>query len=178
MKSHHVAWLALGSAAGLFALVRRRSGSRSPDTEPHEVAIGDVEALGRVIASEAGERFATLAEQRAIAWTTRNRAHKRGVSIARLVCAPSCGPCCKGRPFSSRQPATEATRALAAAVLAAPPSDDPTGGALAFFEPKLQDQLVAQGHPGYRRTAAALRQKWRAEGQVPRGQVGRFEFWK
>ena len=172
MRTAHIAWLALGSAAGLFVL----AGRRRTATETHEVAIGEIEALGRVVASEAGHGY-SREEQRAIAWATRNRADKRGVSIARLVCAPSCGPCCKGRPFSSRLSATTQTRTIAAEVLAAPGSADPTRGAIAFFEPAMQDRFVAEGRAGYRRTAAALRQKWHAEGQAPLGTIGRFEFW-
>lgn len=174
MKPDHIAWFAIGSAAGLVALARLGRGYT--ETETHEVAIGEIEALGRVVASEAGRGY-TLDEQRAIAWATRNRAQKRRVSIARLVCSPSCGPCCKGRPFSSRLAATAQTRAIAADVLAAPQSADPTEGAIAFFEPAMQDRFVAEGRPGYRRTAEALRQKWRAEGQRPLGAMGRFEFW-
>jgi hypothetical protein len=83
------------------------------------------------------------AERVAIAWTVRNRAHKRGVSIAKLVCTPTCGPCCDGRPFSSAREATAANRELAKRVLAEPQTDDPMHGATAFFEPRVQDKLVA-----------------------------------
>src|SRR5262252_9065389 len=89
----------------------------------------------------------------------RNRAHKRGISIARLVCYPTCGPCCQGRPFSSARPANDQNRALAHRVLAAPQSEDPTAGATAFFEPHVQDQLVAEGRPGYRFKSSDLRAK-------------------
>jgi hypothetical protein len=143
-------------------------------------AADDVDALGRVITSEA-DRYSER-ERRAIGWTVRNRARRRGVSIARLVCYPSCGaqgPIGKGypaRPFSTARAATAKNLALAREILAAPQSDDPTGGALAFFEPKVQDLLVQQGRPGYRLTANDVREKWIREGQQQRGTVGAFEF--
>ena len=169
------------AAAAIAALTWWSSAPPAPpkpfEPEPTpDPAARDIEALARVVESEAGSR-GTLAEQRAIAWTTRNRAAKRKTSIHALVCSPSCGPCCKGRPFSSRLPATQASRRLAAEVYFAAQSEDPTRGAVAFFEPALQDQLVAEGRKGYRRTSAALRAKWTAEGQRPLNTIGRFEFW-
>src|SRR5581483_11739716 len=104
--------------------------------------ISDTEALARVITSEANGY--SEAERVAIAWAVRNRAHKRGVWIAKLVCTPSCGPCCEGRPFSSAREATAANLELAKRVLAEPQMDDPTHGATAFFEPRVQDKLVAE----------------------------------
>lgn len=137
--------------------------------------LGDVDALARVITSEANGY--SEPERVAIAWTVRNRARKRGVSIAQLVCSPTCGPCCNGRPFSSARAATAANRELARRVLAEPPVADPTSGATAFFEPRVQDALVSQKRPGYRFTSDELRQRWRRDGQHQRGTVGAFEFW-
>jgi hypothetical protein len=138
--------------------------------------VDEVEALARVITSEAGSSRYTDEERRRIAWVVRNRAHRRGTTIAHLVCSP-CGPQGKARPFASSQAATPASRQLAHEVLAAPANADPTAGSLAFFEPRVQDQLVASGRPGYRFTSAALRDKWQREGQRPTGAVGAFEFW-
>jgi spore germination cell wall hydrolase CwlJ-like protein len=136
----------------------------------------DQEALARVIASEVGR--GTEAERAAVGWTVRNRARRRSVSIARLVCHPACGPQWEAegklRPFSSARDASEADRWLAAGILAA--SDDPTKGAIAFIEPALQDELAAAkrlGHRPYRE----VRAKWIADGMKPIGQVGRFELW-
>jgi spore germination cell wall hydrolase CwlJ-like protein len=140
-----------------------------------DVAHDDVDALARVITSEA-DRYSEV-ERTAIAWAVRNRARKRGASIAKVVCSPTCGPCCHGRPFSSARPATAVNRELAERVLAAPQSDDPTGGATSFFEPRVQDKLVAAGHEGYRFTSVQLRDKWKREGQSTRATVGAFEFW-
>jgi spore germination cell wall hydrolase CwlJ-like protein len=164
-------WLGLGFIAIAILAGRRRRGADSVG----EHAADDVDGLGRVITSEANGY--SEAERLAIAWTVRNRARKRGVSIAQLVCWPSCGPQGKDRPFSSARAANETNRALARRVLAAPQSEDPTRGATAFFEPQVQDKLVAEGRPGYRFTSEQVRAKWQREGQQHRATVGKFEFW-
>jgi spore germination cell wall hydrolase CwlJ-like protein len=160
-------WLAAGMLAAAFVFGRRRS------DEDH--AEDEIDALARVITSEADGY--SESERLAIAWTVRNRARRKSVSILQLVCSPACGRQGKGRPFSSARRATEANRALARRVLTAPQSEDPTHGATAFFEPKVQDKLVAQGFPGYRLTSADVRSKWKREGQEQRATVGRFELW-
>lgn len=161
-------WWGVG-AAGVALLLRRNVAVDGLSVD------GEAEALARVITSEANgysER-----ERTAIAWAVRNRARKRGVSIAQLVCTPQCGPCCQGRPFSSARGATDENRALARRVLAAPQWEDPSHGATAFFEPRVQDRLVAQSHAGYRFTSDDLRDKWRRDGQRQIATVGEFEFW-
>jgi hypothetical protein len=163
-------WVGLGVVALAILLGRRR---RLVEADG-ERAVDDVDGLARVITSEANGY--TEAERMAIAWTVRNRARKRGASIAQLVCSP-CGAQGKGRPFSSARAATETNRALARRVLAAPQSEDPTRGATAFFEPRVQDRLVADGHPGYRLTADQVRAKWQREGEQMLGTVGRFDLW-
>jgi|GEM_PF-1581005 len=134
----------------------------------------EAEALGRVITSEADSY--SEAERRAIGWCVRNRAHRRKTTVARLVCNP-CGPCCKGRPFSSARAAKARDLTLAREIFDADPSRDPVGGAGAFFEPRLQDKWVKEGRPGYRLDAEALRAKWRKDGQRQLATVGAFEFW-
>jgi hypothetical protein len=180
-RSSTLLWLGAGAAALLLGTKRGRAilGEAGTwlQTDPQggPVLMSDDVALARVITSEA--RGYSETERTAIAWTVRNRARKRGVSITRLVCWPSCGPCCQGRPFSSARPETPDTLALARKVLAAPQSEDPTKGALAFFEPKVQDQLVKEKRPGYRFTSSDLRAKWQREGQAQLATVGKFEFW-
>lgn len=147
-----------------------------PSPAPRVFITDEIEALARVIASEAGSKRYSEDERRAIGWTVRNRARRRKTTIARMVCQP-CGPCCKGRPFASSRPATDDTRRLAGEILAAPAEQDPTGGARAFFEPSVQDRLVAERRPGYRFDSAALRVKWTREGQRYLSTVGAFEFW-
>jgi spore germination cell wall hydrolase CwlJ-like protein len=169
-KTH---WVWLGAGVVTVAVIASRK--RNSDGEHGATVTDDTEALARVITSEA-DRYSLL-ERTAIAWTVRNRAHKRGVSIARLVCYPECGECCTGRPFSSARPATAENRDLARAVLAAPSSEDPTNGALAFFEPAVQDRLVAEHRRGYRFNAEQTRAKWLREGQRQLNTVGKFEFW-
>jgi hypothetical protein len=159
------AWIGVGIAGAALLLGRRNS----------DGVIDDGEALARVITSEANGY--SEAERTAIAWAVRNRARKRGVSVAKLVCSPTCGPCCIGRPFSSAREATAVNRELARRVLTAPESADPTHRATAFFEPRVQDKLVAEKRAGYRFSSDQLRQRWRREGQQQRGTVGAFEFW-
>ena len=133
----------------------------------------EVEALARVIASEVGR--GTLAERVAIAWCARNRARVRGTMIARLVCSPCGKSQGNRRPFSTMQPASPATRELAAIVLASPQSEDPTQGATSCFEPALQDRLHREGRPGHRLDARGVRVCW-LRGQDYYGSVGRWDL--
>lgn len=196
-------WLlvALSGAAGLgLALLdssdaqAARSPATSPATPPpwhpdtHATAtrrsqpradkLDEATALARVVASEAGDRrHYTDAERLAIAWAVRNRARRRGTTIARMVCAPTCGECCDGRPFSSARAGSADDVALARRVLATPERDDPTHGAAAILEPALQDRLVASGALHYKHDAAEVRASWRARGQQLLATIGRFELW-
>lgn len=156
----------------------------------------EVEALARVIASEAGS--GTLAEQRAIGWTVRNRFRGKSIYDVEYPWREQKGV---KPPFSSRQAPKETHRALARAILAADQSEDPTGGATSFFEFKLQDvaakaaAMVRAGETGSRvidgvkvsditrfkhydpkLDAEGLRQKWRP-GSTLYANAGRFEFW-
>lgn len=140
--------------------------------QPKGADLDDTEALARVIASEVGSH--SLKEQVAVAWAVRNRARARSVSIAELVCSPRCGPQ-RGRPFSSARPASDETRQVAAAVLQADRAQDPTRGALAFFEPVLMDKLFLDGSVNF--NSDQLRAKWRADRLRKVGSVGRIELW-
>lgn len=170
-------FLGVGALAAVVLWPRRPGGNAKlepAEGDAHEETTDDeVEALARVITSEA-DRYSE-AERTAIAWTVRNRARRRHTTIAKMVCNP-CGKQGHARPFSSAQRATLANLELARRVLDADDADDPTAGALAFFEPRVQDRLVAEGRPGYRYTSAELRAKWQREGQKPKGAVGAFEF--
>ncbi len=163
--------LAAAGGAGLLLYIRRAAQSGAP--------ADSATALARVIASEVGP--GTSAERAAIGWSVRNRAERRGVDVVRLVCSPACGPQWEGggriRPFSSAQaPAADDAR-LAASILAAPHASDPTGGAISFIEPELQDRPAASGRLGYRHSYDEIRKLWIADGQHPIGRVGRFELW-
>jgi hypothetical protein len=118
----------------------------------------DVEALARVIRSEAG--VSPIQHRVHIAWATRNLAAERGQTVAAMACSP-CGPQRRGRPVSSRQRATRADRRLARQVLGSPRQLDPTGGATHFLNPALQDHLAARRAPGYRnRPYRTIRRQW------------------
>src|SRR5207245_2471964 len=105
-------------------------------------------------------------EQTAVAWAVRNRARRRHVSIAQLVCSPTCGPQGPTRPFSSAQAATAHARQLARYVLSQLQSADPTGGAWSFIEPELQDSQ-AISHPQTHRPYAMIRERWIRGGERP-----------
>jgi len=141
---------------------------------PRAEDLDEIEALARVITSEADGH--TLAERAAVGWAVRNRARRRGTTIARMVCTPECGPCCDGRPFSAARSPKHGDRELAAYILAAPQEMDPTGGASAILEPALQDRLAANGVAGHR-PSEDVRRKWAASGQKYLGTVGRWELW-
>jgi hypothetical protein len=176
-----LAVISISAIGAAWVLGRRKKRTDVPREVPHEViahndvARDEVDALARVITSEADHY--SEAERTAVAWAVRNRARKRRKPVDRVVCWPACGACCEGRPFSSARPATAANRELAARVLAAPQSEDPTGGATSFFEPRVQDWLVAAGRKGYRFTSVKLRKRWQDKGQTMRGTVGAFELW-
>lgn len=142
-----------------------------------ERPMDEVEVLARVIRSEVGTGPAQ--HRLHVAWATRNLAHKRQQSLVEMACSP-CGPQQRGRPVSSRQRATNADRALAREVLAAPCELDPTGGATHFVDPLLQDKLARAGAPGYAGNPyAAVARRWRVRyGWKPYYRLGRtLELW-
>lgn len=161
---------------------------------PAQLDPQEVEALARVIASEAGS--GTPAEMRAIAWTVRNRA--KGKSLYSIF-YPWRAQKGSNPPASSARDANETTRAIARQVLAAPQSEDPTGGATSFFEPRMQDiffkagEMARAGQTGdriidgvkltditrfkfYRKNANQIRSSW-SGGSGLYAIAGRFEFW-
>lgn len=177
------ALLGIAGVGALSAWALRDSLSFAPPggAEPRESEIDDEEALARVIASEVdghaldGHPY-TLAEKVAVAWAVRNRAHARHVTIAHLVCRPTCGPQL-GRPFSSARPATNESRSIARVVLDAQQSADPTRGAHTFMEPDLVNRLYLDGARGYSTDADGVRARWRADHLRQYGTVGHIELW-
>lgn len=168
--------------------VRPGGGSGIPSTQE------EIEALARVIASEAGS--GTPAEQRCIAWCVRNRFRGKSIYAKQHPWRSQKGG---DPPFSSARPASDAHRRLAGEVLAADQSQDPTGGATSFFEPRMQDlffkagELARKGETGdrridgvlltdisrfkfYKKDAAAIRASWGKSSAVY-ATAGRFEFW-
>lgn len=154
----------------------------------------EVDALARVLASEAGS--GTSAEQRGIAWTVRNRFRGKSIYKGETPWRAQYG---SNPPFSSARPATDATRAFAKQILSQDASQDPTGGATSFFEPRMQDIFAKAGamardggtgdrvidgvtlhditrFKNYKKNAAQIREKW-GHGSALYAAAGRFEFW-
>lgn len=207
IDGRHLAVLAgtISVGVGTWFLLRPDDGEPAPPVALPELvppsggsgipqSANEVEALGRVIASEAGS--GTQAEQRGIAWTVRNRFRGKSIYAAEYPWRSQKG---STPPFSSARDATAATRALAAQVLAADQSEDPTRGATSFFEPRMQDifakagALARAGETGdrtidgvklsditrfkaYKKNAAAIRESW-GKGSALYATAGRFEFW-
>lgn len=140
----------------------------------------DVETLGRTIQSEAARH--TEAEKRAVAWAVRNKALRRRTRITDMLCRP-CGKQGerqadgKRRPFSTRLQSNATSRELSRAILIAPQSADPTGGAATIFEPDLQNKLHREGRAGYTRSADDVRRDWQRGGSRLLGRIGRWELW-
>jgi hypothetical protein len=154
----------------------------------------EVEALARVIASEAGS--GTPAEQRGIAWTVRNRFRGKSIHDGEYPWREQKG---SNPPFSSARGATDATRVFAQQILSADQTQDPTSGATAFFEPRMQDvfakagAMARDGETGdrvidgvtlhditrfkhYFKDAQQIRDKW-SDGSELYAIAGRFELW-
>ncbi len=155
---------------------------------------GEIEALARVISSEADS--GTDAEQRAIGWTVRNRFRGRSIRDTEYPWRAQKG---SNPPFASVRDASSKTRKLAKEILSADQDTDPTGGATAFFEPKMQDAFAAAGalaragetgsrvidgvklsditrFKNYKKDADAIRASW-GKGSALYATAGRFEFW-
>jgi hypothetical protein len=193
------------AGAALLLLRGQEDGEPAKPVEPEEIGSGDVgagipttqdevEALARTIASEAGS--GTLDEQCAIGWTVRNRFRGKSIYATQYPWRSQKG---SNPPFASARPASDSHRKLAAEILTAPQSQDPTGGATSFFEPRMQDAFAKAGamaragetgdrvidgvklsditrFKNYKKNADEIRKSW-SKGSAPYATVGRFEFW-
>jgi hypothetical protein len=107
--------------------------------------VEDVEALSRAVASELGH--CSDEEQKAAAWAMRNRADVLGMTLKQLLAplgvwgAPSQS---KGYASTRRAADKRATENVIS-VLDAPQTQDPTGGAIEFWVPRLQQQMHMLG---------------------------------
>ncbi len=138
-------WLLMGLAAvGLLLRIFLGGGSFLGSDEGMNVIPDedDVEALGRMIASENPRD--SLIIQQAIAWTAKNEARRRGISVASLVMPGGVPGPQAGRYCSTVNPSTSVTRGVAFDVLSGKVSD-PTGGAVQFDAPATQDALYRAG---------------------------------
>jgi hypothetical protein len=166
------------AVAAVLVIVALLIGRRTTTSGLPLYITDDAEALARVIRSEVGSMDSQA--QLHVAWVTRNLAAERRQTIARMACTP-CGEQGPARPVSSRQDATDASRALASMVLAAPSLLDPTGGATHFINPVLQDELATSGRlPGYvGNSYAVVRRRWmQSYGWAPYYRLGpTLEFW-
>ncbi|MCG8419730.1 MAG: hypothetical protein MJE77_17495 [Proteobacteria bacterium] len=106
--------------------------------------MAQIEALARIIASEAGTQPDQI--KRMVAWMARNRSNWLHRPLAELG-APGgeWGPVAVDRPFATDQPATAVERTLAESVLNAGQGSDPCHGATHGFHRRLQDQLARRG---------------------------------
>ena len=154
-------WIVAGVIGGLVLLKFFTSNGKPMGelTIPDE---DDVEALGRMIASENPRDPRII--QVAIAWTARNEAARLHKSVASLVMPGGVPGPQVGRYASTVNAATDATRGVAFDVLSGK-EPDPTGGAIQFDAPKTQDILYAQGKVRLSATGVAAARK--AEGKVP-----------
>ena len=187
--------LALGVAAyfGLEAYQRLTFGAKSGEdapglvankvlgkprvvtTPPAELAAAaavplDQYSLARAIQSEAGS--SSEAERTAVAWVVWNMANSLGKTITATVTsgnqagfygAQNLG----GRFVSTASAPRAANLALAGSILAGEIPDN-TGGALHFFNPALQDRMLAKLVPGYKKSAAQFIATMRKDGFEPR----------
>jgi hypothetical protein len=155
-----------------------------------------------LIASEPGT--GSDDERRACAWAALNRARRDYGGDLDSMLAPSGAwsqQVGNHPPFSTAQTASDDDRALAGEILSADASTDPTGGAVDFDEPALQDRAAAEGkayrdgggsssdtdpqgsYPqGFRfrhyfMTADQVRARWSASGSRVTMSAGRFEYW-
>ncbi len=139
-------WIGLGLLAlGLLFLITNsdltvKIGDISIETVPED---DDIEALGRMIASETYPNDPLLAKQ-GVAWAARNEAARVGKTVASLLMPGGIPGTQSGRYASTASPSTNVTESIAFDVLSGK-VPDPTGGAIQFDAPETQDKLYAAG---------------------------------
>lgn len=107
-----------------------------------EFTDSDVEALARMLASE-HPREADFV-QVALAWTAKNMADRRGLTVFKLLAPDGKFGSQSGRYASTVNPANDRFRAIARSVLDGSVAD-PTPGAIQFDAPDTQDWLYEHG---------------------------------
>lgn len=136
-------------------------------------------ALARCLASEHGQDPDVYLQ--AVGWAVRNKATERGVMVIQLLTdgAGTAGDGMYGEQKSAAGTKYASTKVdpsnrharVAAEVILADPSTDPTGGATHFYSPAAQDSLAAKAAAGDERyakysgrDAAYIDASWRAPG--------------
>lgn len=186
---------ALGLAGAAFLILRSREdeGGAAAGAPSTSATDREVEALARVIASEAGGE--PWAVQVAVAFGTINEARTRarhGTSIRgwafdgtvhNLVTYPDgqYGPQNRGAYCSTARAASAANTSLAADVIAGR-VPDLTQGAQQYDSPQAQRALLARGTPGYTKTPEEVADARIASGNalvlIPGVPEERFRMWR
>lgn len=143
----------------------------------------DVEALARMIASENPNDGELI--QTAVAWVAKNEAKRLKRSVTQLLVPDGAayGPQGQGGRWyaSTRNEATEATRAIARNVLSGA-TVDPTNGATNFDSPRSQRAGIRKGLPGYKSTPEEIAQRRMNAGQemvtLPGVDPDYMRFWR
>lgn len=183
----------LGFSALVLAIAAATRESPAGSDHTSEVNDADIEALGRMLASENPRGTLALWVQQC--WT-QIHSLKRGQSLyQRITGGKGFGPQNKSRPVATTEAASPTHRMVARMVL--------TGayaarwiGARKFFEPGQQDRMYqigktarqkrANGAPlssresralGYEKDAAGVRREWASEGARYLGIIEGVEFW-
>jgi spore germination cell wall hydrolase CwlJ-like protein len=176
-------WVAAGAAAvaaglGVFFLMRKKPGP----TDPRSTTPQEVEALARVMQSEAGGEPKAI--QVAVGYATINLSNARNVSIwelARGTADEWGGQGSGGRRVSSRVPATAKMTELARAVLSGD-EPDPTGGAIQFDSPRAQRALMVKMPELYKTSPEQVAANRRSTGLelvlLPGIPEERFRMWR
>lgn len=139
-------WLGFGALAiGLLFLISSsdltvKIGDVSIESIPED---DDIEAMGRMIASETYPNDPLLAKQ-GVAWAARNEAGRVGKTVASLLMPGGVPGTQSGRYASTASAGTSSSKAIAFDVLSGK-TPDPTGGAIQFDAPETQDKLYAAG---------------------------------
>lgn len=176
-------WIAAGAVAaaaglGVWFLLRRKPAA----TDPRSTTPQEVEALARVMQSEAGGEPKII--QVAVGFATINLSNARNESIwqiARGTADEWGGQGSGDRRVSSRMEATAKMVELARAVLSGDESD-PTGGAYQFDSPRAQRALLIKMPELYHTTPEQVAENRRRDGLVLQLLPGipeeRFRMWR
>lgn len=184
---------AVGVTALVIALAASQRTVADTSKNAPEVSSADIEALGRMLASENPKGSIALWVQQC--WT-QIRSLKRGQSLYhRITGGKGFGAQNRYRPVATTEPASALHRMVARLVLVGSYVAQ-WDNARKFFEPRQQDAMFrvaeaarakhAQGMAltaketrslGYEKDAAGIRREWASEGARYVGLIEGVEFW-